>query len=587
MVSIADKASSGQSWIVGEEDAALPSWLRAGSHDLCWYFFPEVKGYSPSHYTVGWSLGRVLGDDQSPHEDYWRGIGQRIVVAYVESLDSAAKRVTTIVNFARAVRSLVGWACWERKCSALSQFSKDDLQAYEGYIETLGLTRGHVEIRLGVMRTLWLLRDHLPEAIGFAPYRGRGELKRATKRLGRPDGRTATLKPAYFFRLLDHALSVLESGEVWVERGEAYAQFRENIERPSRKAPSLGVSAQTILDKNRELYGSCAVVVLSLLAPRKHEIANYVIGDARRLIEDDAGGILSGRVTKSSNGSGGRETERPVIPELKKAIELVMRIVGASDSNDEDALFRTSLLDSYRTKHIGEPLDTGQIYRLIEFSAKCAGVPIKVRPHMFRRAFSMIYMWRYEFGDLAHLSRFLHHNDLKHTVAYVSGDDIREFMSDAEKELGRSIMERALVGKEAFGGGFGGWLERFARRLRARVSVIRPEHVEDWIQARVSDESFSIKPGPHGYCVIFRDRGAKAACSTGGNAPNYGNRTDQHCACCGNFLLTSRSVGYWEASLDAHGRVLKSSRIKVMKAAAKEAVDAAKRMLASFRGSSE
>ena len=437
-------------------------------------------------------------------------------------------------------------------------------------------------MRLGVLRAIGLLGEQLPEPMPFVPYLWRGELKKVAKSIGRPNGRTRTLHPERFFRLLDHALGVLESGEKWIALGEEYAQFREAAGVPALKAKQLGVSAEEILAKNREVYGSCIVIALSLLSPRKHEVASFEVGDARRAIEEDDE-ILTGRLTKSSNGSGGRRTERPTIPELRKAVELVLRIVGASGNDDTSPLFRISVLDAYRTERKNDPLDTGQIYRLIEYVAKCAGVTIRVRPHMFRRAFSMIYVWRYEFGDLAYLSRFLYHNDLKHTLAYVEGDDIQEFMSDAERELGRSLMERALVGKEAFGGGFGAWLERFARRLRARVAVIRPEHVDHWIRARVADGGFSIVPGPHGYCVTFRDRGGLAACSTDRKRPDFRNRTDQHCARCGNFLLTDRSVQYWESLLEAHQRTYKSSRIKVVKQVAAEAIAAAKRMLASFR----
>lgn len=577
--------STPDSWITGAFVSKLPPWLRSGSNESCWYFKEEQKGYAPSHYTVTWALDGARRDGHDPHERYWREVGQQAVVAYASSLDSSQKRITSIVNFARVVRPFVAWACWERRCSSISQFSKNDLKAYEKYIKSLGLKMSSVEMRLGVLRTIGLLGDQLSESMPFVPYRWRGELKKVAKSIGKPNGRTRTLDPECFFRLLDHALGVLESGEEWVALGEKYAQFRDEVSRPSRKVNQLGVDANEILARNREVYGSCIVIVLSLLSPRKHEVASFEVGDARRVIEKDDG-ILVGRLTKSSNGSGGTRTERPTVPALRKAVKLVLRIVGSSGSDDARPLFRISILDAYRTQRKSDPLDTGQIYRLIEYVAKCAGVTISVRPHMFRRAFSMIYVWRYEFGDLAHLSRFLCHNDLKQTLAYVEGDDIRQFMSDAERELGRSLMERALVGKETFGGGFGAWLESFARRLRARVTVIRPEHVDHWIQARIAEGGFSIAPGPHGYCVTFRDRGGRAACSTDGKRPDFRNRTDQHCARCCNFLLTDRSVQYWESSLEAHERTYKSSRIKVVKQVAAEAIAAAKRMLASFRARS-
>ena len=131
------------------------------------------------------------------------------------------------------------------------------------------------------------------------------------------------------------------------------------------------------------------------------------------------------------------------------------------------------------------------------------------------------------------------------------------------------------------------FLDRFGTYgTLALLSVIRPEHVDHWIKARASEDGFSVRPGPHGYCILFRDRGAKAACSTDGRVPDLTNRTDQHCASCCNFLVTCRSKEYWEARAEVHERTLRSSKIKVVRAVAKLGFKAARRMLSSIRVSS-
>lgn len=553
-----------------------PGWLRTESTDSVWYFLNEAKGYASSHFTVSWELAPGA---EGPHEHYWRRVAQTYVIAYADSFAVGQKRVTSIVEFARVLRSFVAWACYERMCPTLSEFTRDDLFAYEEHISTLGLTKAAVGARLGALRTVGLLGRHQSDAVSFIPYRSFGELKRVARVNGRPNGKTPTLPPEDFFRLLNHSLVVIDSADQWITAADILRELKSSSRRPSRVARRRGLDTVEVVARTREIYGACLIVLFSLLGLRKHEVACIRVGDARRAV---AGEKLAGTVLKSSNGSGGSPTVRPVVPEIRRALELVIRLVGAEDDRDDMSLVRVAHLDAKRCRSSHEPMDSGQVYRLLEQVANSACLQRKVRPHMFRRAFSMIYIWRYELGDLAHLSRFLHHNNIAHTLSYAQGEDIHVFMSDAEKELGRALAERALVGKEAFGGGFGKRLERFAKRLRAAAVVLRPEHVEQWINARASEGDFSLVPGPHGYCVTFRSRAIRAACADGGVGPNLANRTDEHCATCANFLATSRSEEYWRRRIEAHERVLASSRIAVIKSAAKSAILAARRVLASI-----
>ena len=191
---------------------------------------------------------------------------------------------------------------------------------------------------------------------------------------------------------------------------------------------------------------------------------------------------------------------------MHQAIGFVVSLTGIDIQNDSGALFRPIALDATLQSDATDELDTGKIYRLVERIAQLANIRMDVRPHMFRRAFSMIYIWRYELGDLHYLSRMLKHNDLTHTIAYTQGDDIKIFLMDAERDLARSIMERALTGKELLGGGFGSLLERVGRRIRANTTVLRPDQFDSWIEPRIRSGQFSIRPGPQGYCVILGDR---------------------------------------------------------------------------------
>lgn len=569
--------------LIGKVD--LPDWLLASSTEFRWLFRRDVPGYARSHYTVNWNLGTDQSKESGVREHYWRAFAQSMTIAYGASLLGTNKRVTSVINFARVTRAFAMWACHERSLASIAALNADDVAAYENYIGTLHLTQSSVLQRLSVLTAIWRFRNEIGESAGFRAYQLRGELKKAVKRLGRPNGRTRTLSPEPFFALLDHSLMLIEDGERWVALAEQYCQLRSHANKPSRDWKKVSdFPSGDVVRMARDVYGACIVVIFSLLGFRKQEVALLEVSEARLLFQqEDAVDELVGRVLKSSNGSGGTKTIRPVIPELKRAISFVARLTGIELESAVGPLFRPIALDHNLQGGDLDALDTGQIYRLIGRVVSSAEVDIVVRPHMFRRAFSMLFVWRYELGDLAYLSRLLFHNDLRHTLAYTQGDDVKAFISDAERDLARSIMERALTGREHFGGGFGALLQKFKRRLRSTTTVLRPDQIDAWLEPKLANEQFSLRALPNGYCVVLGDRGGRGACSTNGRTPNLANRTDEHCAACGNFLLPGRSRDYWQSRYDVHSTVAQVTKIDVIKNKARDAMKSAKRMLDSLR----
>ena len=429
-----------------------PAWLLEESDDFRWVFRRDVPGYAKSHYTVVWDFGEEHADLDLHRKRYWSGLARTLAICYGASTGEKSRRVTSIIVFARSIRSFALWACFVRQCSSASVLSDEDISAYERHVEDLGLTEKSAHQKLSVISAIWNFREELDEKILIRPYRFQGELGKAAKRVGRTNGHTPTLEPESFFLLLEHSLALIDQGEKWIDLAEQYSQVRSSgVGRPSRKFKSItGECASNVITMARDVYGACIVLIFSMLGARKHEVALFQVSDAREYL-DASDGLLGGRVTKSSNGAGGSKTERPLIPELHQAIGFVVSLTGIDIQNDSGALFRPIALDATLQSDATDELDTGKIYRLVERIAQLANIRKDVRPHMFRRAFSMIYIWRYELGDLHYLSRMLKHNDLTHTIAYTQGDDIKIFLMDAERDLARSIMERALTGKELLG----------------------------------------------------------------------------------------------------------------------------------------
>lgn len=555
------------------------SWLLPASNVDCWFFRQDTAGYSSSHYTVTWQFADAATVSHARRE-YWIDVAQRAVLRYASDVGKS-RRVTSVIAFARSVRSFAQWACCIRYCESLAAVSKDDVDAYESYIESLGITQAGAEIRLSAVRMLGICVDSGGLRMGWRPYRYRGELRKAVKRVGRANGRTRTLEPEAFFTLLDYSLSLIEGADGVVERAEAHLSYRDLPRRSLRPQVIGGLSARQVIAEARLTYGACIVLAFSLLGSRKHQLALLDVCDLPNSA-DSVDSTLAGRVSKTSNGPGGTPTTQPVIAELEHALSTVVRLTGVDLSAGTGPLFRCLKLDEGLNANAGRALDTGQVYRLITGVAKAAGIKIAVRPHMFRRAFSMLYVWRYEMGDLQHLSRFLHHNSLRQTMVYAQGDDISVFLGDAQRELAKSIMERAITGQERVGGSLSALLKRSANRLRSQTSLVRPDQIDDWIESKLTEGQFTLRAAPHGYCLILGSRGRRSMCSTDGRTPDYGNRTDEHCSACGNFALTERSRQYWEQRVIAHEQVARVTRLTVLKKTAQEAIAAARHALSTL-----
>lgn len=554
-------------------------WLLPSSDVERWFFRQDVPGYSPSHYTVTWQLAETANVSRGRRE-YWIDVAQRAVLNY-GSGTRKSRRVTSIVGFARSVRAFVQWACCTRHCESVAAVSKEDVNAYERYIQSLDLKESTAEQRLLAVSALGQFTDANGRCMGWRPYRYRGDLRKAVIRVGRANGRTRTLEPEAFFTLLEYCLSLIEDSDGVVERAKAYLTYRDLPRRSPWPEVLSKRSAKQVITDVRLTYGACIVLAFSLLGSRKHQLALLDVRDLPGRPGSETS-MLAGRVSKTSNGPGGTATAQPAIPELERALSVVVSLTGVDLNAGSGPLFRCLKLDEGLHSNAGRALDTHQVYRLITRVAKAADVKIVVRPHMFRRAFAMLYIWRYELGDLQHLSRFLHHNSLRQTMAYTQGDDISVFMGDAQRELAKSIMERAITGQEPVGGALSALLRRLANRLRSQTSLLRSDQIDDWIESKLAEGQFTLKAAPHGYCLVIGGRARRSLCSTDGRTPDYGNRTDEHCSACGNFVLTERSRQYWEERVSAHERVANTTRLPVLKKAAEQAIAAARRALSAL-----
>jgi hypothetical protein len=125
-------------------------------------------------------------------------------------------------------------------------------------------------------------------------------------------------------------------------------------------------------------------------------------------------------------------------------------------------------------------------------------------PHQFRRFFSILYVWRYQLGDLSALSYHLRHTDIVATRRYVT-EAAAGLLVEEEREFTKTILREAALGERKLGGAFGErfqrMLERWKSEVQKKVRIVPPERLEKWVEKFVSASDFLLKSNPWSYCV--------------------------------------------------------------------------------------
>ncbi|MBT9500038.1 MAG: site-specific integrase [Burkholderiaceae bacterium] len=329
----------------------------------------------------------------------------------------------------------------------------------------------------------------------------------------------------------------------------------------------------------RQAYGAMIVLLFSFVAFRKHELA-YLEVDCVDMTATVT--RLTGLVRKTSPTPSGTTTDRRIHPVVAEVVEALLSLSGGirPDGFRDLLLMDPVCIAADRGK--ARPVETRNLYRLMDSFIAGSNVELggRLRPHMLRRAFCLLYAWRFEIGDLITLKEYLYHHSIDMTAAYIEEWEVDEYLPEAEQDLVAELFERRYLGVSSLAGGMSDWISRFTTKLAAKFRVLSVEALATFARESVSRQGITIVASPHGYCFRSPVRDAQARCSVNGEGPDYANRKDSHCAICPNFLAHEGHKEHWEAQLSTHQRVLAYVGVPAPLAeAARQGVAACQRIL--------
>lgn len=563
-------------------------WLLSDFNASSWHFKPQVVTDERSKYIINWFRDGV--DSEDLRWAYWVGRAKEQLVCRMEDLETRSYTTSSLVNHARSLRVFFRFLCFDRKCFHFEDVCLGDVHAYKNSLHARNLSRSTVEGYLAPITYMYNRRATLSESLKFNPFKNENIYSYA-KKTAKPDGHTNTLLPREIFFILNEALKKIKNSSQTLDLLDEYMKIKKLSEeqvtgfsKPSFKfKKNHGQTVKKLITDVSVLYGAALTVTFLLIAERKHEAALREESSVVDLLEQGVD-VLKGLEMKTSGSVSGKRTEVAVIQEVKDAFKIIMRITKyrREESGETKVLLKMPFVHSTkRDNNKSYYLLTRDLYRVLDSFTSAVGMETKLRPHMFRRAYAMLWMWRYEIGELDELSIMLKHNSTAFTTKYTDDEDIWKFMPDVEQRMTFDILNNAFQKKVMISGGASNTLERYGRLIQAKSRLLDPLAIAGVIDELIEIEGLKVVSHADGYCFISTETKAQSKCLNENGDLSEELREDSRCVGCPNFGVDDKRRSYWEKRIDLHQLVVGNSANSTLVISSKIFIEKANKLLMS------
>lgn len=566
-------------------------WLKNKYEDDVWKLKPHIITDDKSKYTISWNVYNLENYKGIFHRwDYWKNAAKELAYWIMEASESKCNTTSTLATSCRSIREFYEWLCFERNCFDLSEVKQDDIISFCEHISLRGLTQNSVLMKLTVISHIYSLRKYLKESLSFNPFKTK-KIYLLAKAYSVQNGHTPTLYPQEIFSLLNHALKLVKESEYTLSLLKQYMEIHADSSIYHRSMYAkfyklTGIKSSELQSKVRALYGAAVTIILILLAERKHELSLTKEADVLELLNTELD-ILIGLEKKTAGTQTGKRTERAVIQEVKDALGVILELASYNREKSKNETILLKLPFGHSDSGKGDKtfyLTTNGLYVILRHFAESAKFErIELKPHMFRRAYAMLWTWRFEIGDLEELSLMLKHNSTAFTKKYTDDEDIWQFMGETEQDLAFDLLNRAFQGKITLSGQISETLERYSRLIQAKSKLLDSTAIADFVDEFIQTNDMRVVAHSDGYCFINNKGLDKALCRTEGIGLDPIKRTDSLCLECPNFAIDNSRKAHWERRIKLHQDVIDSSKNKKLVESSKIFISQAEKMLNSIQ----
>ena len=565
-------------------------WLKNSYTDDVWELMPHIITDDKSKYTITWNLYDLENYSGVFHRwDYWKNSAKELGYWIMEAPESKCNTTSSLAVSCRNIREFYEWLCFERNCFDLAAVKNEDIISFLEHISLRGLKQNTVLSKLTIISYAYSLRRYLKESLSFNPFKIK-KIYLLAKAYSIQNGHTPTLYPKEIFSLLNHALKLVKDSEHTLTLLKKYMQIHTDSTIYHRSMylkfyKLTGIKSSELQSKVRALYGAAVTIILTLLAERKHELSLTKEIDVLELLNKELD-ILIGLEKKTARTKTGKRTERAVIQEVKDALLVILELTSYNRQKSKNETILLKLPFGHSGNGKGDKtfyLTTDGLYVVLEHFAKSAKFErIKLRPHMFRRAYAMLWTWRFEIGDLEELSSMLKHNSTAFTKKYTDDENIWEFMGETEQDLAFDLLNRVFQGKVIISGQISETLERYGRLIQAKSKFLDSRAIADFVDEFIQSNNMHIVAHSDGYCFIHNKGLESALCRTDGIGLDPVKRTDSLCLKCPNFAIDNSRKAHWEKRIKLHQDVIDSSKNEKLVEHSKIFINQAEKMLSSI-----
>lgn len=562
-------------------------WLLNNYEDDVWKLKPHIHSDDNSRYTVNWNIfdiNEYIGVFN--RWDYWKSAAKELAYWIMNAPTNKCKTTSSLANFCRSIREIYEWLCFERKCFSLSEVKQEDITSFIEHVAAKKLTESTVLNKLIVISYVYSHRKYLSESFKFNPFKSK-KITALAKAYSIENGHTPTLYPQEIFGLLNHALKLVKESKLTLQLFDKYMKIHSDTSMAHRSMylrffKLTGVKSSDLQRQVRALYGAAITIILILLAERKHELSLTKEEDVIDLLNKDLD-ILVGLEMKTAGTITGKKTERAVIQEVKDALNVILELTKYTKEKSRLETILLKLPFSHSVNGTGEKsfyLTTNGLYMVLRYFANSAKFNrVDLRPHMFRRAYAMLWTWRYEIGDLEKLRLMLKHNSLNFTQKYTDDENVWEFMGKNEQDLAFDLLNRAFQRKIVVAGKMSETLERYSRIIQAKSTLLDAVTIADHIDDIIINTGLRVVAHADGFCFINHTSLENALCRTEGIGLDPVKRKDTICMKCPNFATDNSRKSYWEKRIKLHQEVVESSKNEQLIEGSKQFIKKAEKIL--------
>ncbi|WP_218948554.1 site-specific integrase [Acinetobacter sp. YH12126] len=566
------------------------TWLKNCYTDDVWELRPHIITDDKAKYTITWDLYGLENYSGVFHRwNYWKNAAKELGYWIMEAPESKCNTTSTLAGICRNIRQFYEWLCFERHCFDLAAVKNEDIVSFCEHISLMRLKESTVLSKLIVISYAYSLRRYLKESLSFDPFKTKKTYLLA-KAYSTQNEHTPTLYPKEIFSLLNHAIKLVKESEETLILLRKYMQIHADSTIYHRSMylkfyKQTGFKSSELQSKVRALYGAAVTIIFILLAERKHELSLTKETDVLKLLNNEID-ILIGLEKKTAKTKTGKRTERAVIQEVKDAMLVILELTSYNRIKSKNETILLKLPFSHSDNGKGNKtfyLTTNGLYVILEQFAKSAKFErIKLRPHMFRRAYAMLWTWRFEIGDLEELSLMLKHNSTTFTKKYTDDENIWEFMGQTEQDLAFDLLNRVFQGKVILSGKISDTLERYSRLIQAKSNFLDSQSIADFVDEFIQSNNMRIVAHSDGYCFIQKNGLDLALCRTDGIGLDPLKRTDSLCLQCPNFTIDNSRKEHWQNRIKLHQEVIDGSKNEKLIEHSTIFINQAEKMLSSI-----